>query len=151
MFRVRVFTPPVVNAEGWPHAGGELRLGTERLRFLVDLRHWSIADYQAQWRAGTARLLHGAPSTALMTAYRGPGDTTHLMWALWRDAGHVYVQEHPVVVTERDAPFDPAEPYAHAGEWIPASQQALPIAEWRVDLVQLYAAALGIRWPLYPS
>jgi hypothetical protein len=149
MFRVRVFTPPVVSPEGWRHAGGELRIGTERLRFLVDLRHWNIGDYERQWRVGTARLLHGAPSTVLMTAYRGPGaGETHLMWALWRDMGDVYVQEHPVVAAELDAPFDPTEPYAHAGERIPASQQALPIAEWRVDLVSLFAASLGIRWPL---
>jgi hypothetical protein len=72
------------------------------------------------------------------------------MWALWRDASHVYVQEHSVVAAELDSPFDPAEPYAHVGEWIAASEHALPISEWRVDLVHLFAAALGIRWPLYP-
>jgi hypothetical protein len=100
MFRVRVFTPSVVNEEGLPHAGAELVLGPERLRFLVDLRHWSIADYERQWRQGVARMLHGATSTALMIAYRGPGEATHLMWALWRDQGHVYVQQHPVISAE---------------------------------------------------
>jgi hypothetical protein len=147
MFRVRVFTPSVVDEDGVPHAGAELVLGPERLRFLVDLRYWSIAAYERQWREGLARLLHGAPSTALMTAYRGPGDATHLMWALWRDGGHVYVQEQPVVSAELDAPFNPDDPYAHVGVWLAASRHALPIPEWRVDIAHLFAAALGIRWP----
>ena len=30
-------------------------------------------------------------ATALMTAYRGPGESAHTMWALWREEGHVYV------------------------------------------------------------
>src|SRR5690348_9590063 len=111
MFRVRVFTPSAVGKDGLPRAGAELVLGAERIRFLVDLRYWGIADYERQWRVGIARLLHGAPSTALMIGYGGPGDAVHYMWGLWRDAGHVYVQEHPVVAAELDAPFDPAEPY----------------------------------------
>ena len=116
MFRVRVFTPPVQNEEGLLQAGGELRLGTERVGFLVDLTHWTVADYERQWKTGTARLLHGCPSSALMTAYRGPGEATHLIWALWREGGFVYAQEHPVVVTELDPPFDPTNPYGHVGE-----------------------------------
>lgn len=151
MFRVRVFTPSVVNEDGLPHAGAELVLGAERLRFLLDLSHWSIAAYERQWREGIARVLHGAPSSALMIAYRGPGDEVHRMWGLWRDAGQLYVQEHSVVAAELDDPFDPAQPYAHVGQRIAAAEHGLPIAEWRVDLVHLYAAALGIRWPLYPS
>ena len=150
MFRVRVFTPPVMNEEGRLHAGAELRLGTERFCFIVDLRHWQIGDYERQWRDGTERMLHGAPSTALMTAYRGPGEATHHMWGLWRDAGQVYVQRHSVCSGDLDAPFDPESPYAHLGERIATSTHALPIPEWRLDLVHVYAAAMGIRWPLYP-
>jgi CdiI N-terminal domain len=150
MFRVRVFTPPALNEEGLAQAGAELRLGSERFGFLVDLSHWQIADYQRQWQAATKRLLHGAPSTALMTAYRGPGDATHFMWGVWRDAEHVYVQQHSVLARELDSPFDPDEPHAHLGERIATSKHALPIPEWRVDLVHVYAAAMGIRWPLYP-
>jgi hypothetical protein len=41
--------------------------------------------------------------------------------------------------------------YPHLGERIASSQHALPIPEWRLDLVHVYAAAMGIRWPLYPS
>jgi len=85
-----------------------------------------------------------------MTAYRGPGEATHHMWGLWREAGHVYVQRHSVVVGELDPAFDPDSPYAHLGERIATSKHVLPIPEWRLDLVHVYAAAMGIRWPLYP-
>jgi hypothetical protein len=115
--------------------------------FLVDLTHWGISDYQRQWHAGISRLLQGAPSTALMTAYRGRGDSAHTMWALWREGGSVYVQEHSVLPADLDAPFDPNEPYGHVGERIPAAEYALPIPEWRVGLEHLHAAMLGIRLP----
>jgi hypothetical protein len=151
MFRVRVFTPPVQNEDGVLQAGGELRLGGERFGFMVDLSHWTIGDYERQWRRGTERILHGGTSTALMTAYRGAGQAIHHMWGLWRDAGQVYVQQHSVSSADLDAPFDPTAPYAHLGERIPTSKHALPIPEWRVDLVHLYAAAMGIRWPFYPA
>jgi hypothetical protein len=52
------------------------------------------------------------------------------------------------VVTEPDSPFDPMDPYGHVGERIASSVLNLPIPEWQVDLVQVYADALGIRWPL---
>lgn len=149
MFRIRFFTPAVVNEEGWQHAGGELVLGDARICFLVDLTCWSAADYQRQWREGLARLAQGAPSTALMTAYRGRGDSAHTMWALWRDRQHVHVQEHSVLPSDLDAPFDPKEPYAHVGERVPAADNALPIAEWRVEIAHVHAAMLGIRWPGY--
>src|SRR4051812_15079592 len=151
MFRVCVFTPPVQNEEGWVQAGGELRLGRDRFAFLLDLRYWSIADYERQWRDGSQRVLHGAPSTALMIAYRGPGEAVHHMWGLWREADQVYVQQHSVSSSDLDAAFDPESPYAHLGERIPTTKHALPIPEWRFDLVHLYAAAMGIRWPLYPT
>ncbi len=148
MFRVRVFTPPVQNEDGLLQAGGELRLGNQRVGFVVDLSHWSVGDYERQWKEGTARLLHGAPKSALMTSYRGGGEATHLIWALWREGGFVYAQEHPVVVAAGDPPFDPMDPYGHVGERIATSVLNLPIPEWQVDLVQVYADAMGIRWPL---
>jgi hypothetical protein len=150
MFRVRVFTPPVENEDGWLQAGAELRLGSERFAFLIDLRHWTIAEYERQWDEATKRLLHGAPATALMTAYGGPGDAAHHMWGLWRDDGHVYLQQHSVIARELDPPFDPKAPYTHLGQRIATSKHHLPIPEWRLDLVHVYAAAMGIRWPLYP-
>jgi hypothetical protein len=65
MFRIRVFTPPVQNEHGQLQAGGELRLGNQRVGFVVDLSHWTVGDYERQWKEGTARLLHRArPSDA---------------------------------------------------------------------------------------
>ena len=73
------------------------------------------------------------------------------MWAMWREEAHVYVQEHSVLPSDLDAPFDPNEPYAYVGERVPAAANALPIPEWRVDLVHLHAAMLGIRLPRFPG
>lgn len=151
MFRIRFVTPPTRSQEGCLHAGAELRLGGARFGFLVDLSHWQIGDYERQWRNATRRLLHGAPSSALMTAYRGHGDVTHLMWGLWRDADYLYLQQHSVIGRELEAPFDPDAPHLQLGERIATSTHGLPIPEWRVDLIDVYAAAMGIRWPLYPS
>ena len=151
MFKIRIFTPAVVNDDGWPHAGGELVVGDARMCFLVDLTHWSVTDYQAQWRHGVTRLLQGAPSTALMSAYRGPGQAAHSMWALWRKREFVYVQDHSVIRADLDAPFDPHDAYAHVGGHVPSAENALPIPEWRVEFEHLQAAMLGIRLPRYPS
>jgi hypothetical protein len=147
VFRIRFFTPSVLDENGWPHAGGELTLGREQLRFRVDLRYWPMDAYKAQWRTGLARLAHGAPSTALMTAYRGPGEEPHLLWALWREDSHVYVQELSVVAADLEAPFNPADPYAHVGARVPAAQQGLPIAEYRTELMPLLAAYFFPSFP----
>jgi len=148
MFRIRFFTPAVYDEAGRRHAGGELVLGDARHCFLVDLSAWDTAHYERQWREGVARLVQGAPSSALMTAYRGTGAEPHLMWGLWREEGHVFVQEHPVMPAELDLPLDPFDPYPHIGNRIPASEHGLSIPEWRFSLVDLIAANLGIRWPL---
>jgi hypothetical protein len=147
MFSIRFFTPAVVNEAGWPHAGAELVVGDGRVCFLADLSHWSIPAYQHQWRAGLARLIGGAPSTALMSAYRGHDGSAHVMWAMWRENGHVYVQEHSVVPADLESPFDPDDPYGHVGTRIPAADNALPIPEWRCDIEHVHAANLGIRLP----
>jgi hypothetical protein len=147
MFSIRFFTPAVVNEAGWPHAGAELVVGDGRVCFLVDLTHWNISAYQHQWRAGIARLAHGSSSTVLLSAYRGRDDSAHVMWVLWRDNGHVYVQEQSVVPADLDGPFDPDDPYGHVGERIPVSENALPIPEWRCDVEHVLAANLGIRFP----
>jgi hypothetical protein len=145
MFRIRVLAPSLVLDA--PRAVGELVIGDARQHFSLDLLYWRIADYERQWKAGLARLYHGAPSSALMTAFRGDSDAPHLMWALWKDSGFVYVQPHCVLAAELAAPFDPLQPYAHVGAHIPATEQALPIAEWRVELEQLLASMMRIRWP----
>ncbi len=143
MFRVRFITPAVTNADGWRHAGGELVLGETRLCFLVDLSHWHPADYLRQWNDGIARLAQGESATALMTAYRGHGDHAHVMWALWRDQTHVYIQEHAVHPMDLDAPFDPSSPYGHVGERVPAAENGLPMLEWHVPIAQVQSALLG--------
>jgi hypothetical protein len=137
MFRPRVFTPPAIDGDGWPHAGAELLFGSHRVVFRIDLSYWSIADYQRQWRSGMDRLARGAPSSALMSAYRGPRGSSHAMWALWRDATHVYVQEHSVVPAELEVPFDPRAPYAFVEERLPAAEHGLPIPEWSCKLEHL--------------
>ncbi|HEU4647789.1 MAG TPA: hypothetical protein VFS33_01920 [Gemmatimonadales bacterium] len=147
MFRIRFFTPAVVDEHGQPQAGGELAIGRETLRFQVDLRYWSMAAYEAQWRAAIARLAHGARSTALVTAYRGPQDEPHLLWALWREDPYVYLQELSILASELDAPFDPMAPYAQVGTRIPASEQGLPIAEYRIELMPFLAAHFVPAFP----
>ena len=147
MFRIRFFTPAIVNADGWRHAGGELVLGDTRLCFLVDLDHWNPADYEQQWREGIARLARGATSTALMTAYRGRDARSNVMWALWRDETHAYIQEQAVLAAELDAPFDPATPYDHVGGYVPTAVHGLPIPEWHVPIDHIRDALLGFRLP----
>ena len=136
-----------MNEEGWAHAGGELVVGDARLCFLVDLSYWTMGAYQHQWRQAIARLVEGAPSTAFMTAYRGPGASAHIMWALWRDNDYVYVQEHSVLPADLDAPFDPNDPYPHIGERVPAAESGLPIPEWHIRVENLHASLLGVRLP----
>jgi hypothetical protein len=147
VFRIRVFTPLAVTESGWPHAGGELVVGDARLVFRVDLRFWRIADYERQWKAGIARLAGGASSSALMSAFRGPTDAPHHMWALWREGGHVYVQPHVVLRAELSVPFDPRVPYSLIAERLPVTEHDLPLDEWRVEARHLIAASLAIRWP----
>ena len=146
MFRIRAVTPAVQRDDGRRLAGGLLVVGDARLPFVLDLTYWSVADYERQWQAGTRRLVEGAPSSALLTAYRGPGEAEHLLWALWRDDEHVYVQERSVLATAA-ASFDPRRPYAPVGARMPSSGYAPPVQQWRVELVPFLAAALGIRLP----
>ncbi len=149
VFEIRVVTPAVTSAQGWLHAGGMLRVGPASLPFIVDLTAWRVADYERQWRQAIDRAARGASTTALVTGYAGPGNQPHSMWALWRDGDFVYVQPHIVVPDDRDAPFDPATPEAHVGARL-GPEHGLPIAEWRVELVHLIAAAFCPRWPQLP-
>jgi hypothetical protein len=148
LFRIRIYTPALVNEAGWPHAGAELTAGVTRLHHRVDLRYWRIADYQRQWREGIARLVNGAHSSALMSSFSGAGDAPHLMWALWRQGAHIYIQSHCVLPAHLAAPFDPRAPYEHVGARIPITENHLPMDEWRVEFGQLLAFGLRIRWPL---
>jgi len=147
MFCIRVLSAPLALATGAPTAVGELVVGAARTIFPLDLSHWRAEDYERQWRAGLRRLLSGAPTSALMSAYRGPHGDAHLMWALWRENTSVYVQSHCVAACDLSAPFDVSAAYEHVDVRVPAREQALPITEWRVDVEHLFASALQIRWP----
>lgn len=128
---------------------GELVVGATRLRFELDLTHWSANEYEGQWQSGIMRLVRGATSSALMMAYRGKGaDAVHRIWALWREGDEAFVQPQVVLARELDgALFDPRSAHEHVGERVPVTEQSLPLGEWRVEIEQLFAAALRIRWP----
>ena len=147
MFRIRTVVPPSAMALDASTALGELVIGHAHLHFALDLRVWRVGDYERQWKSGLMRLVRGAESSALMTKYRGDDDAPHMMWALWREGPTVYVQPHCVLPSELDAPFDPASPYQHVGTRICVTDESLPLAEWRVELEQLVAGAMQIRWP----
>lgn len=149
VFEIRVVTPAVTGADGWVHAGGVLRVAAVSLPFIVDLSVWRISDYERQWRAAIDRVARGAPATALVTGYAGRDSRPHSMWALWRDGDFVYVQPHIVMSDVSDPPFNPRAPEAHVGARL-GPEHGLPIAEWRVELVHLLAAAFGPRWPQFP-
>lgn len=147
MFRIRVFAPSLTYAHDSLNAVGELVIGDARQHFRLDLRAWSIADYERQWKAGVSRLVYGEPSSALMSAYRGDDHSPHLMWALWRESGFVFVQPQCVLNSELSSRFDPHAPYEYVGPRVPATEQTLPIVEWRVELDQLYTNAFNLGSP----
>lgn len=147
MFGIRVFAPLSPFTVTAPQVTGELVVGDARRIFRLDLRHWRICHYQRQWRAGIGRLLYGAPSSALMTAYRPDDDAAHTMWALWREGGRVFVQPHCVMTRDASQPFDPFAPYTHVGSRLPVTEERLPISEWSVEVDAFFAAALKLRWP----
>ena len=65
MFRIRFFTPAVLDEDGWRHAGVELVAGDARLIVSADLDHWNRADYLWQWNDGIARRPDAARGRAL--------------------------------------------------------------------------------------
>ena len=149
MFRIRLLGPRPSYMVVTSCAFGELVIGGTRHRFQLDLSCWSASDYERQWHSALMSLVRGASSSALMMAYRGEGgDAVHLMWALWRESDQVYVQPHAVLARELDgARFNPLSPDGHVGNRIPVTEQSLPLMEWCVEIEQLFAAALRIRWP----
>ena len=149
MFRIRLLGPRPSYTANTSCTFGELVIAGARLRFQLDLSYWSAADYERQWQTGLMGLVRGASSSALMVAYRGKGpDAVHLMWALWRENDQVFVQPHAVLASEvEDGHFNPLSPDAQVGSRIPVTEQSLPLMEWCVEIEQLFAAALRIRWP----
>src|SRR5690348_4089084 len=129
MFSIRALSAPAALATDVPTAVGELVVDGARSIFALDLSHWRVVDYERQWREGVTRLLRGAPSSALMSAYRGPHGDAHLMWALWRENAELYVQPHCVAASDLEKPFDLTLAYDHVDVRVPARDQALPITE----------------------
>ena len=147
MFGIRVFPPMQPLDLDAPQVTAQLEIADARLIFSLDLRYWRVRDYQRQWKSGIDRLVLGAHSSALMTAFRGRGGEAHHMWALWRADGRLHVQRHCVLPSEIAEPFDPLNPYEHVEARIPVTEEGLPLTEWSVELDQFFAAALRIRWP----
>ena len=149
MFEIRIVTPVVTDEEGRRQALGVLAVGDARLPFRLDCAHWSAAAYERQWKAGIRRIADGAPSSALLTAYRGDSDEPHVLWAMWRDDDHVYVQARSVRSNAFDAPFDPWNPYPFVPSRMPVGAYAPPPTQWRVELESFFASALDLRVPFY--
>jgi len=149
VFEIRIATPVVTDEEGRRQALGVLAVGNARLPFRLDCTHWSASAYERQWKAGIRRIADGAPSSALLTAYQGDGDEPHVLWAMWRDDDHVYVQARSVRSAAYDAPFDPWNPYPFVPSRMPVGAYAPPPTQWRVELESFVAGAFGLRVPFF--
>ena len=137
MFYIGFISAPRVNDEGWAHAVGLITLGAHEESFEADLREWTTADYEAQWREGIARLAGGVPSSALITSYGGREGITR-MWPIWREGATAYLQEHLVVPGETGPPLNPEHLYEQVGAHRTVSEDG-PVSEWEVPLGQLLA------------
>ena len=67
-----------------------------------------------------------------------------------REDDWVYVQKQSFLPSESVEPFDPQNLDAHVGPRLHATEQRLPIPEWRTELVHLFATAFRIRLPQFP-
>ena len=139
MFYIGFTTAAQIDDEGWRHALGGIELGDESDAFAADLRFWSVADYQAQWREGIARLAAGQASTALVTSYRGAGAAFHSIWPMWRVGQTVYVQER-LILDETIGATDVSEQfYSRVGDRSTQSDSGEPISEWPIPFADVLA------------
>ena len=60
MFDICFSTPPVMNEDGFPQAGAQLRLGNDIFVFTIDLRHWTIPE----WRVNLTDIFAAAKKIA---------------------------------------------------------------------------------------
>lgn len=140
VFQVAFVDEFAVDEEGWVHAEGELILGDHRERFLSDLSRLTIAEYQAQWRAGIQRMVDGAHFSAFWSSFPPDADSQGFAWVLHRVRDEVYVQERLVF----------GQPSGGVPEWSSVSPwQGLErprevctadgeqVSEWRVTLAAL--------------
>lgn len=142
MFYIGFVTGARTDAEGWPHANGEVLLGDHGERFQSDLRFWDMPRYEAQWRAGIARLLAGSETSALVTSYRGPDAASHLVWPMWREGQTVHVQEQPLRTDGLTRPFDPDAAHEQVQPRRTVGESGEPIPEWQLPLRDLAAFVL---------
>ena len=140
MFYIGFISAPRVNDEGWPHAVGELTLGDYSERFEASLVHWSMREYEEQWRQAIARLGGGAPSSALITSYGGPA-VISTIWPVWREGREAVFQERLVVPGDAGAALEPARAYEQLGARVSVGEEA-PVSEWTIPMAQVLAYVL---------
>jgi hypothetical protein len=140
MFYIGFKTGPRVDDKGWRHAIGGLELGSDSDTFTADLTLWTPADYEAQWRAGVARLAVGATtSSALITSYAGPEGAFHFMWPMWRVGDQIVFAER-LVSGESISEADTIEDFYRAvGEHQSHSDDGEPISYWTVPFSDVLA------------
>jgi len=132
VFYIGFKSGPRVDGEGWRHAVGGIELGPDSDSFYADLAAWTLADYEAQWREGIARLAAGERSSALVTSYGGPTAAFHWMWPMWRVDDKVVFHEHLVPGEAVTEPHVAAHFYAAVGERRTRSDDGEPVSEWAV-------------------
>lgn len=130
---------PRVGGNGWRHAIGEITLGDASEPFTADLHAWSMADYEAQWREGIARLAAGQGSSAFVTSYGGPDAVSHIIWPIWRTGATVVIQEQ-LVVDETISNADVSEQfYSRTGERRTLTGDGTAVSEWMLPFGDLLA------------
>jgi contact-dependent growth inhibition (CDI) system CdiI-like immunity protein len=132
VFYIGFKTGPRVDGEGWRHAVGGIELGSDSDSFYSDLAAWTLADYEAQWREGIARLAAGERSSTLVTSYGGAGAAFHWMWPMWRVDDKVVFHERLVPGETVSEPNVSADFYAAVGERESRSEDGEPVSEWMV-------------------
>lgn len=138
MFFIGFTSAARVDDEGWRHAMGAIELGDESDAFAADLTFWSMAEYEAQWREGVARLAAGHASSALVTSYRGPRANLHSMWPMWRIGQTVFFQERLVLGDTMTEDGVAEQFYARVGDRHTESEDGV-ISEWPVPFADVLA------------
>jgi hypothetical protein len=140
MFYIGFKTGPRTDEEGWRHAIGGLELGPDSDSFAADLMVWTLADYEAQWRAGVARLATGATtSSALVTSYAGPEAAFHFMWPMWRVGDQIVFAER-LVSGEMIGAVDVIDDFYRAvGEVQSHTDDGEAISQWTVPFSDVLA------------
>lgn len=132
-----------------PDAGTQVTVGSIHIddfseTFQVDLSYWDIGDYLAQWRAGLTRIAEGEVSSCIISSISRPQSANFVfLWLLYRDGGHVFVQQQVLFLDELEGPFDPTEPYRHVPPRVTISDDGDDISEWEtsIDAIERFVSA----------